>query len=361
MENVRMNVEIEAAALEDKVDCLLEMDGVSIDASASAGPWLTELPARFAAVCDRAYGLHDATSERVVQSVLNKLYQLCVTVPAPGVKTAESSALLCAIRNVLEDAFLASQDAAVPAELLMDAPTAPGAYRAWLYEIIHAHPANLHPLYHDYLARHATAEDLRFLMVQESAIDASTDDFLALMQVGLRGRPKLEIAANYWDEMGNGSPDKVHSMLFGRALDSFEIGLSESQLALETQSLVCGNLQLMLGLRREHVYKAIGYFAVSEYMTPQRFIILMDAWQKNGLDMAAADYHLLHIDLDQDHANRWFNEVVGPMIESNPAVIPEITWGAVCRLNTSFRYLDSIFEKLPSRSRNERPPASRHG
>jgi hypothetical protein len=348
-----VNVEVEAEALEDKVDRLLEMDGASIDASASSGPWLTELPARFAAVCDRAYRLRDARCEQVAQSVLNKLYQLCVTVPAPGVKTAESSALLCAIRNVLEDAFLASEDAAVPSGLLLGAPTAPDAYRMWLYDIIHTHPANVHPLYHDYLARHATADDLRFLMVQESAIDASTDDFLALMQVGLRGRPKLEIAANYWDEMGNGSPGKVHSVLFGRALESFEIGLSESPLMLETQSLVCGNLQLMLGLRREHVYKAIGYFAVSEYMTPQRFIILMDAWRKNGLDLAAADYHLLHIDLDQDHADRWFNEVVGAMIESNPAVIPEITWGAVCRLNTSSRYLDSIFEKLPSRSQND--------
>lgn len=348
-----MNVAVEAEALEDRVDRLLEMDSASIDALASADPWLNALPARFSTVCDHAYRLHDAKSERVVQAVLNKLYQLCVTVPAPGAKTAESSALLCAIRNVLENAFLVSEDATVPAKLLLDAPTAPDAYRAWLYDIIHSHPANVHPLYHDYLARQATADDLRFLMVQESAIDASTDDFLALMQVGLRGRPKLEIAANYWDEMGNGSLDKVHSTLFGRALESFEISLSESQLALETQSLVCGNLQLMLGLRREHAYKAIGYFAVSEYMTPQRFIILMDAWRRNGLDLAAADYHLLHIDLDQDHADRWFNEVVGPMIESSPAAIPEITWGAVCRLNTSSRYLDSIYEKLPSRSQND--------
>lgn len=335
-----------------EIERLVALDARLIDSSVGATAYGAQLVDRFADACRRAYHDHDPDpdSEHEVQHCLNKIYQLFVTTPSPGKRTAESSSLLNSIRNVIEDAFLASEDRAIPHDLLSDFPTTPVAYREWLCEIIHAHPAHTHPLYNDYLAEHGTAEDLRYLLAQESAIDGSTDDFLALAQVGFKGRPKMEIAANYWDEMGNGCPTKVHTFLFEKALQSFGISLSNPECALETEALICGNLQLMISLRREHAYKAIGYFAVSEYMTPARFMVLMKAWRRNGLDLDGAAYHLVHIDIDQDHAERWFAEVVGPVVESNRAAIPEITWGAICRLNTSCRYLDALFPRFPSRS-----------
>lgn len=187
-------------------------------------------------------------------------------------------------------------------------------------------------------------------MVQESTIDASTDDFLALAQVGAQDAEKLEMAANYWDEMGNGDGTRLHSLLFANAVRSLGIAQSELQESLEREALVCGNLQLLVSLSRKHFYKALGYFAVVEYMTPPRFASVMTAWTRNGLDPDAAEYHRIHITVDEDHARRWFRNVIVPVVSREPGAVSEITRGALYRLNTSQRYLDAIYPRFPSRA-----------
>jgi hypothetical protein len=291
----------------------------------------------------------DSGVAHTVHDILSKIYQLHVTVSSPGHQTGEDSSILNTIRVVIERAFQKSEEERLDPHLLSEMPTDYATYKTWFFDMVHNHPAYNHPLYTEYLAQNGTAEDLRYLLVQESTIDAATDDFIALMQIGMVGRPKMEMASNYWDEMGNGKPEAVHSTLFQRALERFDISLTRSEVPLETEALVCGNLQLMLGLRRKHVHKGIGYFAVVEYMAPARFGKLMAAWDRLGLGRDGADYHLVHISVDQEHAEGWFENVVRPVIEEDPTIIPEITRGALYRLNTSCRYLDRIYPSFPSR------------
>jgi Iron-containing redox enzyme len=291
----------------------------------------------------------DREAAEAAHRILNRIYQLHVTVPAPGSSTGEDSSVLNTVRTLIERSFLASEETQLGPGILTTMPTGGSAYKEWFFKIVHEHPAYTHPLYADYLASQATADDLRYLLVQESTIDAATDDFIALMQVGIQGRPKMEMATNYWDEMGNGQAEAVHSLLFDRALRRFGISLTEPEVPLEVEALVCGNLQLMLGLRRKYVYMGIGYFSVVEYMAPGRFTKLMEAWDRLGLGREGADYHTVHIGVDQVHAEGWFENVVLPLIEEKPSAAEAITRGALYRLNTSCRYLDRIFPNFPSR------------
>jgi hypothetical protein len=302
---------------------------------------------RVRSICSRMDG--DRAAAAAAHDILNRIYQVHVTVPAPGAPTGEESSVLNAVRTMIERAFLASEEAKLDQGILATMPEDPAAYREWFFKMVHDHPAYDHPLYAEYLAERATAEDLRYLLVQESTIDAATDDFIALMQVGMQGRPKMEMASNYWDEMGNGEPEAVHSLLFDRALRRFGISLAEPEVPLELEALVCGNLQLMLGLRRRHVYMGIGYFAVVEYMAPGRFTKLMGAWDRAGLGREGADYHVVHIGVDEVHAEGWFENVVLPVIDRHPLAMSLIARGALYRLNTSYRYLERIFPNFPSR------------
>ena len=192
--------------------------------------------------------------------------------------------MLSGVRHLLEEAFLAREERALPPGLVAQAPREAEPYWAWLREITHAHPAYTHPLYDVHLRNHATYEDVRYFLTQESAIDANTDDFLALLQVGATDTMKMEIATNYWDEMGNGVPEGCHSTLFLQACAVAGVDFAEGLAALETESLACGNLQLLVSLQRRYFYMGIGYFLVTEHMAPGRFKNLMHAWQRCGLE-----------------------------------------------------------------------------
>ena len=56
----------------------------------------------------------------------------------------------------------------------------------------------------------------------ECAGEAAFDDLVALAQVGTRGEVKMEMASNYWDEMGRGKTHAVHTHLFHRLIEGLE-------------------------------------------------------------------------------------------------------------------------------------------
>ena len=78
-------------------------------------------------------------------------------------------------------------------------------------QLIKDHAAFDHPFYSSFIHKKASKEDLRYYLIQETCLDPKFDDLLALMQIGLKGKVKMEIAHNYWDEMGNGNLEEVHT------------------------------------------------------------------------------------------------------------------------------------------------------
>jgi hypothetical protein len=295
-----------------------------------------------------AFEDRDQEAQEKVHKCLSLIYDIDFSVVAIEKIDAEMQPILRDVASVLEKAVLDYEIGLVSESVISGYPCGGKEYVKWLKRLISSHKSSVHPVYNDYISEHADADDLAFYLIQESSLDPRFDDILALMQIGLPVDQKLELGQNYWDEMGNGNPDKVHSHLFQSALSSLDISAQRIKKEMLPEALVQGNLSACLALSRRHYFKAVGYFGVTEYLAPRRFKHVVKAWRRNGLPEVGVEYHDLHIVIDTQHANGWFNNVVVPLVEKDSEIGRDIALGAAIRLSTSSRYLDQLlkhFEK----------------
>jgi hypothetical protein len=310
--------------------------------------------ASLAASCDElvaaAYGNGDPVALARIHDALALVYDQDFRVTELDRVGCESQPILRDIAARLERAMLDSEVGLVPDGLVTGWPTDGREFVRWLKAIIVNHPASRHRLYQNFLKDDATVDDFRFFMAQETNLDPRFDDILALMQVGTDGAEKMEIAGNYWDEMGNGTSGDVHTAMFAETLTA--IGVDQDYVAanLLSEARISGNLSAALSLSRRHYYKAVGFFAVTEYLVPRRFKCLTEGWRRNSLPEPGIRYHDLHIGIDAVHASGWFKNVVAPIVEKNPETGREIANGAMMRLSSSLRYMDALMEHFDSRA-----------
>ncbi|MFK0050417.1 iron-containing redox enzyme family protein [Streptomyces sp. NPDC090741] len=297
------------------------------------------------ALAVRAYDDGERSAQEELHTALALVYERDFSGAEVADADHERQPILRDVAALLERAVLGRELARISEASITGHPVSGSEYVRWIKKMVGEHPAGRHPFYHRHLAEHGSREDLRLLLAQETNLDPRFDDILALMQVGRHGGEKLEIAANYWDEMGNGDPAQVHTKLFGEALASIGADPDYVRDTFLPQAGVSGNISACLALSRRHYYKAVGYFGVTEYLAPRRFRCVVDAWRRHGLDEVGIVYHDLHIGVDAGHAAGWFKNVVAPLVNADPRIGREIALGAMIRLNTSQDYLDALLER----------------
>jgi Iron-containing redox enzyme len=276
------------------------------------------------------------------QFLLSRIYQLHTALPR-GI-SAEGSVALYEVTRLLEQATADNEDAQIAPGLLDAAPTAPRAYVSWLKQYAREHRVYKHPYYRTFIRDHASPDDLRAYVMQESVVDGRFDDLLAMMQVGTSGPAKMEIAANFWDEMGNGNPAEVHTHLFNSIFKVFDIQDDELERSLTANALLSGNLAVLLCRYRRFYPEAVGFLGMTEWLVPERFTQVLHAWDRLRLPEDGIVYHRLHVTIDSKHAAGWFHNVVLPAAES-PRMRLGMARGTLWRLNSSARYLD---ERTPT-------------
>lgn len=280
-----------------------------------------------------------------VHLALDELYNVYFTKPQPNESWCDRAQMLAPTQKILE-AFVIEYEDRDLRGVVAPRGQSPEDFVRQIKADVRAHPANLHPFYLEYLPNLASRTDLRFYLAQETALDPRFDDFIALMQLGCEAQQKLELAGNYWDEMGNGEPGHVHTTMFSAAMH--EVGADPAYVAENrmAETLVCGNLSAALALNPRFYYRAIGSFAVTEFLFPRRCAQLLAAWTRNRLSTLGARYHREHIGVDARHASGFFRNVIRPEIAKNPDSGVDIYWGAMARMNSSQRYLDALLARL---------------
>lgn len=294
------------------------------------------------ALSDAAYRHNNRQALTSLHKILSFIYEYDFSSTCMPRVDLETQPILRSIAAILESGVLENEMGMIRNDEINTYPATGGEYIQWMKRLISAHISSVHPLYNQYLAHEANKEDIAFFLAQETNLDPRFDDILAMLQIGLHGMQKMELACNYFDEMGNGDIKNVHTVLFSKALNELHIDSDyiKSNMLLEAQ--VSGNISACLAMSRRHYYKAIGYFGVTEYLAPRRFKHVVAAWERNGLSSPGIAYHELHIRIDAEHANGWMNNVIAPLIASDPAIGFEVAMGALIRLNSSARYLDSL-------------------
>lgn len=246
--------------------------------------------------------------------------------------TAESAALL-AHRTMLEADFLEQERAAIAAQAA-SAPRDPRAFLAW-FEALEQHGPGQHDPLFDWLAEHATVEQMAWFVKQESAGEAGFDDLLALTQLRFPQQPKLEMARNYWDEMGRGHGHKMH----GPMLDQLTLDLAPHQAPGEIvwESLALANVLVGLAANRRYAYHSIGALGAVELTAPGRCVLVTRGLERLGMSKVAVRYYRLHATVDVVHSRTWNAEVIEPLVTESPEVIPWIAEGALMRLAAGAR------------------------
>lgn len=219
------------------------------------------------------------------------------------------------------------------AALAAGAPVDPDGFVRWFEGLRDTGPGQGDRLF-PWLARSASWEQMRWFLTQEVAGEAGFDDLVALTQVKLPTGAKLELARNYWDEMGQGVVGGMHGPML--ELLARELGLP-AQAEVVWESVALGNLMVALASNRRYAYHSVGALGVIELTAPGRAAQVNAGLRRLGVGGAARRYFALHATLDVKHSASWNREVLRPLVAGNPAAAACIAEGALLRLAAGAR------------------------
>jgi hypothetical protein len=160
----------------------------------------------------------------------------------------------------------------------------------------------------------------------EGGPDGGFDDLVAACQIGLDGEAKLELARNYWDEMGNGDLARVHTELhrkLSRALDLRCPPRQHQPIEALERSVVTGLLATNRWLQPE----MLGALGLLELQAGPRCRKVVAALERIGAGDDALDFYVEHATIDPRHGKDWVDKAIAPL-EADPRWATGIVRGA---------------------------------
>jgi hypothetical protein len=209
------------------------------------------------------------------------------------------------------------------------APTDAEGFIAWFEELKQIGPGQGDPLF-PWLAETATRDELRWFFEQEAAGEAGFDDLVAMTQVKLPTRPKLELARNYWDEMGRGNAKGMHGPMLDTLVETLEVDPVIENTVWE--SLALANAMTAMATSRRYAWHSVGALGVIELTAPGRSACVAQGLRRIGLSDRERRYFDLHAVLDVKHSEEWNKEALRPLVEEDPRRATAIAEGALMRL-----------------------------
>lgn len=244
--------------------------------------------------------------------------------------------------RLLEEDFVAACRSEV-AERAASAPTTPDEFLAWFVELREVGPGQNDPLF-PWLAAHASLQQLRWYLTQEVAGEAGFDDLVALTQIKMPTQAKLELARNYWDEMGRGAEVGMHGPMLARLASSLELTVVNEEIVPE--ALALANLLVALASNRRYAYHSIGALGAVELTAPGRSEMVNQALKRLRLPGRDRQYFALHATLDVEHSLAWNREIIVPLVGEDPRHATAIAEGALMRLRAGERCFERYRREL---------------
>jgi len=232
-----------------------------------------------------------------------------------------------------EGAFVARERAAI-ARRAATAPRGAESFVEWFGDLAQTGPGQGDALF-AWLATTAGLPEMSWFVAQEVAGEAGFDDLVALTQVRMPAQAKLELARNYWDEMGRGRANGMHGPMLAATIR--ELDVSPGIETTVWEALALGNLMVALALDRGFAFHAIGALGVIEMTAPARVAGVAEGLNRLGISARGSRYFRLHAGLDVRHSAAWNREVIGPLVADDPDRAVAIAEGALLRLAAGAR------------------------
>lgn len=310
------------------------------------------------AIAARAYPANRVTSRQAHKWIdheardlhhraLLAIYQQHMRLPHLGMAENQFHPLACTLMSLLEAPW--ERDMLARARVGRDLssgglPESAGGFVEWYRACAFSHPLYEHDVY-AFLAQEADRAQLEWFLRMEAAGEAAFDDLLAMGQVGTRGEVKIEMARNFWDEMGNGRSHAVHTHMFHRLAEGLAITAPDAR-ELPWQVLGGVNVMLWCCIPRRNAFRAQGVLGAVELLAPQRCTRLVHGAVRVGIDKRTMGYYGAHAIIDVGHAEGWLDHVLRPQVSELPASRIGIAEGLLVRADASLDYFDWTLEGM---------------
>jgi Iron-containing redox enzyme len=242
----------------------------------------------------------------------------------------------------LEASFLESLREQV-SELASKVPTEPRDFISWFENLEEVGPGQHDPLF-VWLEREADLDQMRWYLTQEAAGEAGFEDLTAYTQVKLPVGIKLELARNYWDEMGRGNAKGMHGPMLHRLVECLDLETVIERTVWE--SLALANAMTGMATRRDFAWHALGALGVIELTAPGRSAAVAAGLKRLGVSAKDRLYFDLHAVLDIKHSIAWNAEALAPAVAEDRRRAAAIAEGALMRLECGARCFERYRREL---------------
>lgn len=241
-----------------------------------------------------------------------------------------------------EGTWIEAERAAI-ADWAAEAPTTADAFVEWFENLKEVGPGQGDALF-PWLAETARRDEIKWFITQEVAGEAGFDDLVALTQLKMPPRAKMELARNYWDEMGRGNIKGMHGPMLDALAQTLQIRPTIEATCWE--SLALANTMVAFATARRYAYHAVGALGVVELTAPGRTALVAKGLRRLGFSNKERMYFDLHAVLDIKHSEDWNAEVLWPLIDERPESARFIAEGALMRLTCGARCFERYSRHL---------------
>lgn len=181
-----------------------------------------------------------------------------------------------------------------------------------------------------FLQREATEEQYREFLMVRSLYHLKESDPHAWAIPRLDGAPKVALAELQYDEFGGGRTDRLHSILFARALEG--AGLDPTYGAyvdvVPATTLAVNNAMSLFGLHRRLRGALMGHLAAFESTSSLPCRRFSGGAARLGFDERVTDYFDEHVEADAVHEQVASRTICQGLVDQEPALHADVLLGA---------------------------------
>jgi hypothetical protein len=187
----------------------------------------------------------------------------------------------------------------------------------------------------NYLQRHATHDEMLEFLIERSIYHLKESDPHCFVLTRLTGRAKVVLAELQYDEFGGGRPERLHSTLFAKTLES--CGLSARYGAYvnvaSASTLAVNNAMSLFALNRRLRAADMGHLGAFEATSSLPCRRIAGGLRRLGFGDAAADYFDEHVEADAVHEQLAVRGICAELVAADPNLREDVLFGAaVCLL-----------------------------
>lgn len=185
-----------------------------------------------------------------------------------------------------------------------------------------------------YVARHATDDQLRELLVHRSVYHLKEADPHTWAIPRLAGVPKAALVEIQADEYGGGRPDRMHAALFARTMRGLGLDDTYGRYVDDVPAITLAsvNMMAMFGLHRRLRGCIVGHLAAFEMTSTQPNRQYGNGFRRHGYDADVTWYFDEHVEADAVHEQIAGRDLAGALVEQQPGLRDDVLFGAAACL-----------------------------